>query len=376
MRGSFLLGRLAYDAGDLTGARLAYHRGAEVARAAGRPWAPYALESRVTEAVVAYEQGAWGDCLELTRTEGRAPTLGEAMLKAIRAMLLANRGDPGTQRLLDEVRDAWELDGWIAVSGGAAETEWHGQLGRVEEMLASFDRATALMDATGYYQARVRLTALLLGQLAPLAAQAPRVERGRFVEQAAGMGEAVAGVLRRVAERGRPFGVEGLAWLARSEAEHLRLRWLTDTDPPPHDELVSAWRRSVAGFKVSGHVFERARSQARLAAVLAATGHGGEAAEPRALARATATRLGARPLVAELGVAAPSPGRNEGALTARESEIMGLVAQGRSNGEIARQLFISTKTVSVHVSNILAKLGAAGRTEAAAIARREGLLDR
>jgi DNA-binding NarL/FixJ family response regulator len=61
-------------------------------------------------------------------------------------------------------------------------------------------------------------------------------------------------------------------------------------------------------------------------------------------------------------------------LTPREAEILALVAQGRSNGEIGRQLFISTKTVSVHVSNILAKLGAAGRTEAAAIAHRRGLL--
>ncbi len=51
------------------------------------------------------------------------------------------------------------------------------------------------------------------------------------------------------------------------------------------------------------------------------------------------------------------------------------MAEGRSNGEIGKQLFISAKTVSVHVSNILGKLDASGRTEAAAIARRRGLID-
>ena len=55
--------------------------------------------------------------------------------------------------------------------------------------------------------------------------------------------------------------------------------------------------------------------------------------------------------------------------------MLALVAQGRSNRQIGTQLFISAKTVSVHVSNILAKLGAGGRTEAVAIARRRGLLD-
>ena len=49
-------------------------------------------------------------------------------------------------------------------------------------------------------------------------------------------------------------------------------------------------------------------------------------------------------------------------------------AQGRTNGDIAKQLFISPKTVSVHVSNILAKLGASGRTEAAALARQRELI--
>jgi DNA-binding CsgD family transcriptional regulator len=53
--------------------------------------------------------------------------------------------------------------------------------------------------------------------------------------------------------------------------------------------------------------------------------------------------------------------------------VLALVAAGRSNRQIAQALFISPKTVGVHVSNILAKLGATGRVEAAAIAHRLGL---
>ena len=63
------------------------------------------------------------------------------------------------------------------------------------------------------------------------------------------------------------------------------------------------------------------------------------------------------------------------ALTTRELEVLRLVAEGLSNGQIAAQLFIATKTVSVHVSNILAKLGVSSRTEAAAFAHRTGLLE-
>jgi DNA-binding NarL/FixJ family response regulator len=113
--------------------------------------------------------------------------------------------------------------------------------------------------------------------------------------------------------------------------------------------------------------------------VYRALGRTDEARKNAAAARDTARRLGAEPLLAELRQLGPSRSRDTDTrrdtdLTTRETEILGLVAQGRSNGEIARQLFISAKTVSVHVSNILAKLGAGGRTEAAAIARRNGLL--
>jgi len=62
-------------------------------------------------------------------------------------------------------------------------------------------------------------------------------------------------------------------------------------------------------------------------------------------------------------------------LTERETEVLRLVAEGRGNRDIAAELFISPKTASVHVSNILGKLGVATRTEAAAVTYRLHLLD-
>jgi DNA-binding CsgD family transcriptional regulator len=63
-------------------------------------------------------------------------------------------------------------------------------------------------------------------------------------------------------------------------------------------------------------------------------------------------------------------------LSGREREVLLLVAQGRTNREIGERLFISQKTVGVHVGNILAKLEVSGRVEAAAVAIRLGLTDR
>jgi DNA-binding CsgD family transcriptional regulator len=73
---------------------------------------------------------------------------------------------------------------------------------------------------------------------------------------------------------------------------------------------------------------------------------------------------------------APAPASSVPAslgLTAREAEVLALLAAGRTNRQIGQELFITPKTASVHVSRILAKLGVAGRGEAAAIAHRLGL---
>ncbi|WP_284466971.1 helix-turn-helix transcriptional regulator [Actinomadura madurae] len=90
-----------------------------------------------------------------------------------------------------------------------------------------------------------------------------------------------------------------------------------------------------------------------------------------------AAALGAAPLarrISERARRAGLAGPSGGPLTAREAEVVRLLARGRSNREIAEELVISPKTASVHVSNILAKLGVASRGEAVAAARDRGLV--
>ncbi|MGH3307997.1 MAG: response regulator transcription factor, partial [Nocardioides sp.] len=77
-------------------------------------------------------------------------------------------------------------------------------------------------------------------------------------------------------------------------------------------------------------------------------------------------------LLREFGVGAAGRARTVGALTAREQEVLGLVAHGMSNARIAATLCISEKTAGHHVSRILAKLGVHNRAEAAAHAARVG----
>ncbi len=139
------------------------------------------------------------------------------------------------------------------------------------------------------------------------------------------------------------------------------------------------------------------RVRFRLAEALLASGadDGGRerATELLRLAGTVAEHLGARPLARSVTLLAqrarlllhPVP-RQRGAvsadpadpadalgLTGRERDVLRLVAAGHTNRRIAETLFISPKTASVHVSNILAKLGVSGRGEAAAVAHRLGL---
>jgi ATP/maltotriose-dependent transcriptional regulator MalT len=159
-----------------------------------------------------------------------------------------------------------------------------------------------------------------------------------------------------------------------------------------HREEVGAWQLAVDAMRVADEAFPLCYSLFRLAEAQAADPVTGAdrtyetAAEclllAERLAAATAddirtldrrARLRIVPTTAGATATHPSP-RSQ--LTDRELEVLGLVAEGRSNGQIAAALYISPKTASVHVSNILAKLNASTRTEAAAQAHRLGLLTR
>ena len=150
-------------------------------------------------------------------------------------------------------------------------------------------------------------------------------------------------------------------------------------------DALAAWDASARAWESLGQPYSLARALARAARAAMDRGDRDAAAERLTRAAPLAERLGAGPLSGQIGSLArrarldlpsvPSNRHSSGilGLTAREIEVLRLVAAGRSNREIAAELFISAKTASVHVSNILAKLGAGTRTEAAAIAHQAGL---
>lgn len=252
-----------------------------------------------------------------------------------------------------------------------------GAHGDVETILEAYDAGVETLGRTWgkWFGGNTRLSAVAVSAISAAIPGLPVGERRQVTAQV----DRIVAAGMRPAEARPTWGLEGQAWTARLVAEGLRVHWLAGIDPPEQEELVDAWRKAVAAFQVFPHVHELAWSRARLAEILRA---GGDAAGARELvdqARESAKQLGAEPLLEHLRTFGTTPQRSgagpSGRLTARESEILALVAAGRSNGEIGTQLFISTKTVSVHVSNILAKLGASGRTEAAAIGRRRGLVE-
>jgi DNA-binding CsgD family transcriptional regulator/tetratricopeptide (TPR) repeat protein len=148
----------------------------------------------------------------------------------------------------------------------------------------------------------------------------------------------------------------------------------------------AAWDAAAAAWESIGRPYPLAYALLRASGAAVAAGQR-DAADIR-LQRAVdlARQLRARPLLQQISQlarrarieiigASPAVEAAPFGLTARELEVLRLVAAGRSNREIAAELFISPKTAGVHVSNILGKVGVASRGEAAAIAHRQHIFD-
>jgi DNA-binding CsgD family transcriptional regulator len=119
--------------------------------------------------------------------------------------------------------------------------------------------------------------------------------------------------------------------------------------------------------------YERARVQVAMGRALAAVGDLGCARRELEAGRSTLRQLGARPAADEVShMLAPPP--LPAGLTAREVEVLRLVATGQSNAQIATVLVLSEKTVARHLSNIFSKLDVGSRTAATAYAFEHGLI--
>ena len=383
LRSQFSVGDLHYQLARWEQAGEAYRAAMECARATGHHWAPYGIDARVMASLVAYHRGEWDEADRLTDTSTESPPpLAWAVLTAAGLGPPAGRGEPKALSRLPELRRLWGSEGMIAVLAGGAAIDLYGDARDLAAALALHDEVVSTVGAlwdNKQFQAQVRLSALALAQLAGASARTPLRERGALVDRGQVYRDTAVDVAAHALTTRHRLGLEIQAWQARVDAEHARLRWLAGVDAPSEDELLTSREHDVAAFERLGHVFELARSKARLAVVLRAVGRPDQAAEVAREATEVATRLRATPLLAELGasparVARARTGESTRLLTDRELEVLGLVALGRTNREIAQQLFISTKTASVHVSHIMAKLGAGGRTEAVAVARSRSLL--
>ncbi|GGS80112.1 LuxR family transcriptional regulator [Planobispora rosea] len=356
LRAIFQYARFQYETGDLAEAAVTTDRGLRLAHETGLDWSTFGTDLRFLRLLIHYVAGEWDAAEKVASGFGiRVGTPAEALLSSFALFVEVARGLPAVEERLSWMAP-FHSDAFVSYMGHGLAAEHALWRGDPESALGHIE--TALGTTHPGNPAAIRLSATGLWALADLGrAEAADVllERARApVTGGQGSGQGW-------------IGPEGMAWLARAEAEWHRAHGRLDVD---------AWRAVVEAFDF-GFVYEVARSRWRLAEALLAAGDRDTAREEWERAVEAAASLGARPLGAaleELGRRARFTSAQSGLLTSREQEVLELVAEGLSNREIAERLFIAQKTVSVHVSNILGKLGVSSRTQAAAVARREGLV--
>ena len=380
LRSSYNLARAHLERGDLAVGGAVAHEGTKRALQTGLDMSTYGWELQHLHFQCHYADGKWDHAQEIA--DGfpvRVTSPPEAYLSSMALFIDVARGNPAVEERRAWIEPFWTVHGFDSFIA-------HGLLG--EHALWQGDTQQALTESQaaieldsvppwGHSPSVIRPAAVALSARADRAVQA----RASGDDQAASAELTAAEELLRIAREGAAFpkrprfilGPEARGWLARAEAEYERAKGAN---------APQAWQAVLDAFGPT-YVYETARTRWRLAEALAEAGRRDEAEEQWRQAAQQADRLRAKPLRralddlarrARIGTAPDLPDAAVlASLTSREREVLRLIAAGRSNREIASVLFIAPKTASVHVSNILGKLGAASRTEAAAIAHREGL---
>jgi DNA-binding CsgD family transcriptional regulator/tetratricopeptide (TPR) repeat protein len=379
---AFQKARMHLERGDLADAAATAHEGLDRAVQAGLSRLPYALDLQFMHFLTHFADGDWDHAADLADGFAvRVTTAREALLSVAALYIDVARGHDMVAERLAWLEQSWAADPlseYLGRSLAAEHALWQGDA----DTAAAEIRAA--IGARSSYQGTHAPQLIRMGAIG-LAAEADRARRARLSGDAQGEAAAVAAARRLLAvardgaaSRSGPdwtLGVAGRGWLARAQAEWTRVQGQADP---------GAWQAVLAEFTPAFR-YETALTRWRLAEALVAAGDREQAQSQWRQALEEAGRLRARPLqeaLTSLGrrsrlghdqAAGPGPAGPLRHLTAREIEVLRLLAAGRSNKEIAGALFITPKTASVHVSNILAKLRAASRTEAAAIAHAEGI---
>jgi len=352
--------------------------GLERAGKTGTQWSAFGLELRVLQVLTRFMVGDWDG------SESAAELMGGAVsgtvftrISAPGLLVAVNRGrfDVASSRLAN-LRERWHSDQQVLTVVGLAGAELESWRGRPAEAVKSIDTALRQLDKVApKHLVTVSLCASGVAACADLADTARAAGDPSAEREAIAHGERLLATAAESMRLGRPvsgsLGPEGKAWWARLTAEESRLRGRSDAE---------LWRETAKAFEY-GEPFRTAWAWWRQAEALLNRGDREEAAELLRSAAAVADRLGADPLRAAIstvmGRAGMSgTGSTTSPLTPRESGVLELVARGLTNRQVGAQLYISEKTVSVHLSRVMAKLGAGSRTEAVNTAYQRGLLVR
>ena len=341
-----------------------------------------------------YSLGRWDEAIEVIdrALALAAPPRTRACLQVVGGAIALARGDLAGASSL-EASAAQLLSGIRGQAHCHVEDYLAAARLRIELLTAQRRRREALAGAQesvdGHdLQASPRYAWPLLVAAARAAAEVavtPAATRDEGSVRAAGE------LLSALSAEGAKLGAEGLAQRAHKltcAAEVLRAGHAAAGALTGLTGQAAAWEQAAAAWEQAREPYPQAIALFRAAeAALASNGDRDTAATRLGRAAEIATELGARPLCdavallarrarIPLGSAPAAPDPATAGLTPRELEVLRLTAAGMSNARIAGELFISPKTASVHVSNIMSKLGASSRGEAAAIAHERRLLDR